>query len=76
MARLCSIFVAKALLYRLPIGYCSGIGKIIRPNITINLTETWTIVWTTADEPQDQADKIALDQPRTQEESHEVILTT
>jgi hypothetical protein len=49
-------------------------GKIIRRAITITITETWTIVWTTDDMVQPPATTIVPDQPKLQEEKDETIL--
>ena len=51
-------------------------GKIIRRTVTITITETWTIVWTTDDTAQPQATTIVPDQPKPQEEEDETMLPT
>ena len=51
-------------------------GKIIRRTVTITITETWTIVWTTEDTSQPQATTIVQDQPKTQEKQDEALQTT
>jgi len=49
-------------------------GRIIRRTVTITITETWTIVWTTDDTVPPQATTIVPDQPKPQEEQDEKIL--
>ena len=49
-------------------------GRIIRRTVTITITETWTIAWTTDDTAQPQATTIVQDQPKPQEEEDETIL--
>jgi len=51
-------------------------GKIIQRTVTITITETWTIVWTTDDTAQPQATTIVPDQPKPQEEEDEKMLPT
>ena len=50
-------------------------GRIIRRTVTITITETWTIVWTVDNTSQAQATTIVQDQPKTQEEEDETILS-
>ena len=54
-------------------------GRIIRRTVTITITESWTIVWagdSAVDDPsQPQATTIVQDQPKTQEEEDETILS-
>ena len=49
-------------------------GKLIRRTVTITITESWTITWTTDETSQPQATTIVQDQPKTQEEPDETIL--
>jgi len=49
-------------------------GRIIRRTVTITITETWTIVWTTDDTAQPQATTTVQDQPKPQEEADETML--
>jgi len=49
-------------------------GKIIRRTVTITITETWTIVWTTDDPAPPQTTTIVPDQPKPQEEQDETML--
>lgn len=54
-------------------------GRIIRRTVTITITETWTIVWTTDEAQADdtvppQATTVVQDQPKPQEEPDEAIL--
>ena len=51
-------------------------GKIIRPTVTITITESWTIVWTDDGRADDkpQTTTIVSDQPNTQEEPDETIV--
>ncbi len=51
-------------------------GKIIRRTVTITITESWTIVWTTDDTAQPHATTIVSDQPKPQEEQDETMLPT
>jgi len=51
-------------------------GKIIRRTVTITITETWTIVWTTDDPAPPQTTTIVPDQPKPQEEEDEKMLPT
>ncbi len=51
-------------------------GRIIRRTVTITITESWTIVWTTDDTAQPQATTIVQAQPKPQEEQEETILPT
>jgi hypothetical protein len=53
-----------------------GMGKISRRIITITITETWTITWTTADETQRQATTVVQDKPSTKEKSDELLQAT
>jgi len=46
-------------------------GKIIRRTIIITITETWTFVWATADEPPKQAPTVVQAKPNPKEELHE-----
>ena len=41
-------------------------GKNIQRTLTLTLTETWTIVWLSDDEPQRQATTIMQDHPKEQ----------
>ena len=49
-------------------------GRIIRRTVTITITESWTIVWTTDDASSPQATTIVQDQPKAQEKPDETIL--
>jgi len=49
-------------------------GRIIRRTVTITITETWTIVWTTDDPAPPQTTTIVPDQPKPQEEQDETML--
>jgi len=51
-------------------------GKLSRYTIIITLTETWTIVWATADEPQRQATTIVQDNRNPKEEADETFQST
>jgi hypothetical protein len=51
-------------------------GRIIRRSMTITITETWTIVWATDDEPAHQATTTVPDPPKTQEEPDENLQAT
>src|SRR5688572_24173631 len=50
-------------------------GKIIRRTVTITITETWTIVWTTDGESQRQAMTMVPEQPNPQEEPDAAVQT-
>ena len=73
MGRLCSIFVAESLLYHPSIGYSGGMDKIIRHTVTvtITITESWTIVWSTEAEPLRSATGVVQGNPESQEEQDE-----
>ena len=49
-------------------------GRIIRRTVTITITESWTIVWTTDDTSPPQATTIVQKQLKPQEEADETIL--
>ena len=49
-------------------------GRIIRRTVTITITESWTIVWTTDDTSPPQVMTNVQEQPKPQEEPDETIL--
>jgi hypothetical protein len=50
-------------------------GTIIRRTITVTITETLTITWTTGDDPVPEQRTIELHPSRKEEESHEMLRT-
>jgi hypothetical protein len=51
-------------------------GKLIRRTVTITITETWTIVWTTEDDLPKQATTVVQDNPDPKEEQDELLQAT
>ena len=49
-------------------------GKIIRRTVTITITESWTIVWTTDETSPRQATTVVQEQPKPQEKPDETML--
>ncbi len=49
-------------------------GRIIRRTVTITISESWTITWTTDDTSPPQATTIVQAQPKTEEEPDETIV--
>jgi hypothetical protein len=50
-------------------------GKTIRRSVTITVTESWTIVWSSADAPLPSANTIVQADPTLQEEADEIRQT-
>jgi hypothetical protein len=46
-------------------------GRIIRRTTTITITQTWTIVWVTDDDPLGQAVTVVQNAPKTKEKTDE-----
>jgi hypothetical protein len=57
-------------------GYAGGMATIRRRKVTLVITETWTIVWSPADDPLQPTTIMLQDNPKLQEEPDAILSST